>query len=261
MSIKKLRRPISVPGGITVRPQAGGGATIKEVSSAAELQAAVAAQTAGQTIRVMPGAYVLTDTLELLLAASGGTLEAVGEVSITGAAGEDQAILINPAVATGTFSYTIKGFDSIKGGANKIGINIKNTTIAKKIVLELIDCYVEDNGSGKALSAVDTDGSNAIRIYMTGGAIDTVLYTPKDNSGRLYFTDVDIDENMTVTAVDCTAEFRFKGCKLPHAGIGGGHANNICNVISCYTIETAAAAAADASDFPDAFNPTFVAFD
>ncbi len=239
----------------------GDTALVQTVSSVAGLEAAVAAQTAGQTIRVMTGDYVLTDTLTLLLAASGGTLEAIGEVSITGAVGEDQAILVDPAVAAGTFSYTFKGFDGIKGGADKIGVNVANTNIAKKIILEFKDCYLEDNGTGAAVQGINTDGSNAIRMYFTGGAIDSLDFTPKDNGDQLKFRDLSIYEDMDVTAVDITGEFEFRNCKLPHAGIGGGHANNVCNVISCFTIETAAAAAADANDFPDAFAPTLVAFD
>lgn len=255
MSKKKFKRGLNVLG---VDERTASGIMVKTVGSAAELQAAVAAQVAGQTIRVLPGTYTLTASLTIPLAASGGRLEAVGDVSIVGAASVDQAILINPAVAAATFEYTLKGFDSIKGGANKIGIKLANTTIGKKVLLELENCYVEDNGTGVAMSVVDTDGSNAIRVYMTGGAIDTVNVTPKDNSGRMYFKDVEIDEDMTYAVVDCTHELRFINCRLPHAGIKGGHANNLVSVVGSYTVEATAAAAVDASDFPDAFNPTIV---
>jgi hypothetical protein len=259
MSAEKLQRKINVPGGVDERANSGG-TKVKTVSTAAELQNAIADQVSGQTIRMLPGTYTLTAQISIPLAASGGRLEAPnGGVSIIGAASVDSAFLINPAVSSATFEYTMAGIGSIKGGANKIGIKIANTAITKKVLLMLNDCYLEDNGTGAALSAVNTDGSNAIRIYMTGGAVDSVDFVPKDNGDRMYFTGVDIDQAMDVTAVDVTAEFKFKDCKLPHALIRGGHANNICNVINCYTIETTAAAAADASDFPDAFNPTIVA--
>ena len=64
-------------------------------------------------------------------------------------------------------------------------MNIKNTAIAKKIVLEVIDCFLEDNGSGAALQAVSTDASNAIRIYASGGAMDSVDITP-NNAGDIF---------------------------------------------------------------------------
>jgi hypothetical protein len=228
------------------------------VNTVAELEAAVTAQIAGQFIFVGSGNYVLTEALTIPLSASGGGLVAVGPVTITGAADEDEAILIDPAVAAGTFEYTLQGFNSIKGGANKIGVHILNTTIAKKVNLYLKQTNLHDNGTGKALTAVNSDGSNAIRIYAEGpGEIDGIAYTPKDSGDRVVFRDYNIDQNIVVAAVDCTATFKFIGCKLPHAGVTGGHANNVISVINCWTEETEnVPVIPDAADFPDAFNPT-----
>jgi hypothetical protein len=40
--------------------------------------------------------------------------------------------------------------------------------------------------------------------------------------------------------------------------MAGGHANNVVNVVNCWTVEATAVAAVDGADFPDAFNPTIV---
>ena len=259
MSVKKYKRRASFPG-IDLRTSSGGN-PVKQVSTESELRAAVTAQTSGQIIQVLPGTYTLTASLTIPVTASGGTLEAIGAVKIVGAASVDQAILINPAVASASFAYKMVGFDSIKGGAQKIGINIKNATVGKKVMLELIDCNIENSSgtpAGAAMSVIDTDGSNAIRVYMTGGSIDSVLVTPKDNAGRMYFNHVDINEDMTYAVVDCTHELRLIDCLIPHAGIKGGHANNLVGSIHSYTYESTAPAAADGSDFPNDFNPTIV---
>lgn len=235
-------------------------ANIVRVASAAELESAVAAQTSGQVIEIEPGDYTLTESLSIPLAASGGVLKAIGPVTITGAAAADEAILINPAVATGTFEYTLEGFDSIKGGAGKIGLHILNTTIAKKINVYLKQTNLHDNGAGKALTAVNSDGSNAIRIYADGpGEIDGIAYTPKDGGDRVIFQHYNIDENVVVAAVDVAATFFFKNCKLPHEGVTGGHATNVVSTVGCWTEATASVpVVVDASDFPDAFSATIL---
>jgi len=230
------------------------------VDNVTDLEAAVAVQENKQIIGVLPGTYTLTESLSIPLAASGGVLKAFGLVNIVGAADADEAILIDPEEATGTFEYTIEGFDSIKGGAGKIGLHILNENIGKKVNVYLKQCNLHDNGSGKALTAVNGDGSNAIRIYADGGQmseIDSIAYTPKDNGDRVVFRDYNIDENIVVAAVDCTATFMFIACKLPHAGVTGGHADNVISVVSCWTEEIAfVPALPDTDDFPNGFNPT-----
>ena len=82
-------------------------ATVVTVGNVAELETAVAAQIAGQTIEILAGDYVLTTSMTILLAATGGGLKGIGTVSITGAAAADEAILIDPAVSTATFEYSL----------------------------------------------------------------------------------------------------------------------------------------------------------
>lgn len=226
------------------------------VSDVVGLEAAVAAQASGQFIFIEAGSYTLTESLGILLAATGGGLIGLGTVEITGAAAADEAILIDPAVATGTFEYSLENID-IKGGANKIGLQVLNTATAKKVNVYIRDCGIEDNGTGKALTVINTDGSNAIRIYWNGGSVDGIAHTPKDTGDRLVLTGVNIDENLVTTAVAVVATYFFTSCKLPHAGMTGGHANNVISVNSCWTEEVAyVPVIPDASDFPDAFSAT-----
>lgn len=230
------------------------------VNTVAQLEAAVAAQTAGQTIVMIAGDYTLTKSLEILLAASGGGLKADGCVNIIGAAAANEAILIDPAVATATFEYTLEGINSIKGGANKIGLHVLDTATNKKVNVYLKQTSLNDNGTGKALTVVNSDGSNAIRVYADGPAeIDSIAFTPKDDGDRLVISGYDINENIVIAAVDCTATFAFRQCKLPHAGVTGGHANNVCSVVGCWTEETEyVPVEVDANDFPGALNPTIL---
>lgn len=231
-------------------------ATVVRVGTVGELEAAVAAQIAGQTIEIIAGSYTLTESMTILLAATGGGLKGIGSVSITGAAAADEAILIDPAVSTATFEYALENI-SIQGGSNKIGLHILNTNVDKKVNVYMTDVDVEDNGTGKALNYVNSDGSNAIRIYWDGGNVDGIAATPADTGDRLILTDVNIEENLVAAVVDVVATYMFTLCKLPHEGMTGGHANNVISVNSCWTEETAyVPVIPDASDFPGAFSPT-----
>jgi len=237
-------------------------APVITVGTVAELEAAVAAQIAGQTIEILAGSYTLTESMTILLAATGGGLKAIGTVEIIGAAAADEAILIDPAVASATFEYKLEGIASIKGGTDKIGLHVKNTAIAKKVMLYLKNTSLNDNGSGKALTAVNTDGSNAIRIYADGGSgaeIDGIAFTPKDGGDRLIMSNYNVEENVVVAAVDIAATFMWKNCKLPHEGITGGHATNVCSVVGCWTEATAyVPVVVDSGDFPNDFSATIL---
>jgi hypothetical protein len=230
------------------------------VNTVAQLEAAVAAQKAGQVIEIEPGDYTLTESLSIPLAATGGVLKGLGLVTITGAADADEAILVDPAVATATFEYTFQNIDSIKGGADKIGLHILNTTVAKKVIVYMKDAHVEDNGTGKGLVIVNSDGSNAIRLYAEGNGAswDSVDITPKDAGDRFYFWGIDFSEDIVVAAVDVAATFKWTNCMVQHAGVTGGHANNVAYSIHSVSITGTTIAAVDASEFPDAFNPTIV---
>jgi hypothetical protein len=233
--------------------------TIVTVGDVAAFEAAVAVQTENQTIEVLPGDYVLTKSLSIPLAATGGGILGIGRVSITGAAAADEAILINPAVATATFEYSLENL-SIKGGENKIGLHVKNTATTKKVNVYINRVDLEDNGTGKALTVVNSDGSNAIRIYMDGpGEIDGIAHTPKDTGDRLTIHNYSINENLVAAVVDVVATYFFANCKLPHEGITGGHANNVISTVGCWTEATEyVPVAVDASDFPGAFSATIL---
>jgi hypothetical protein len=228
------------------------------VGTVEELEEAVAAQIAGQTIEILSGDYTLTESLTILLAANGGGLKAIGAVNIIGADDADEAILIDPAVSTATFEYTLEGFTSIKGGADKIGLNVANTNVNMKVNVYLKRTSLNDNGTGKALTAINTDGSNAIRIYANGPAeIDGMAITPKDIGDRLIMTGYNIEQNLVAAVVDVVATFMFKQCKIPHEGMTGGHANNVISVANCWTEATAfVPVIPDTADFPGAFSAT-----
>ena len=232
--------------------------SVVRVDNVADLEIAIANQIAGQTIEVLAGEYTLTESATILLAANGGGLKAIGTVEIIGAVAADEAILIDPAVGSATFEYTLEGFASIKGGADKLGVNVANTNIAKKIILYLKRTSLNDNGTGVALTAINTDGSNAIRIYADGPAeIDGIAFTPKDGGDRLIMAGYNIEENLVAAVVDVAATFMFKQCKIPHAGMTGGHATNVISVANCWTEEVAfVPVIPDTNDFPGAFSAT-----
>jgi hypothetical protein len=228
------------------------------VSTVAELEAAVALQTAGQFIVLAPGSYVLTESLTILLASSGGGLIGVGSVSIEGDADADEAILIDPAVAAATFEYTLQNLH-IKGGSNKIGLQVLNTATAKKVNVYTNQVDFEDNGTGKALTIINTDGANAIRVYMNGGNVDGIAHTPKDTGDRLILRGVNIEENLVAAVVDVVASYFFSNCKIPYQGMTGGHANNVISVVGCWTEQVAfVPVVVGAGDFPGAFSATIL---
>ena len=231
------------------------------VNNVTDLEIAVAAQTAGQFIHLMPGTYNLTESLAIPLAADGGGLIGEGIVVINGAAAADEAIKINTADATGTFEYTIGGGIETKGGANKIALKIVNGASAQKTIVYVKDsANFLDNGTGVAISAVNT-GTGAVRLYVNGNGqgFDTMNITPKVADDRFTFNNIDIDENMVVASVAVAATFYFRNCKIPHAGITGGNATNVIGFVGCWTEEVAfVPVAVDASDTPDGFSGTIL---
>lgn len=233
-------------------------ATVITVGDVAAFEAAVAAQIANQTIELLAGSYQLTESLTILLAASGGGLVGVGAVSILGAADADEAILIDPAVATSTFEYALENIH-IQGGADKIGLHILNTNVNKKVNVYMTDVELEDNGSGKALTYVNSDGSNAIRIYWNGGSVDGIAATPSDTGDRLILRGVNVEENLVAASVNVVATYFFSNCQLPHEGMTGGHASNVISTAYCWTAATAyVPVLVDSNDFPGDFSATIV---
>jgi hypothetical protein len=230
------------------------------VSTTAELEAAVAAQTAGQFIFLYPGTYVLTQALTPLYAGRGGGLIGLGDVTITGAAAADNAINVI-AYAGGTMEYTLGGSMEIGGGADKIGCSLTNAGVSQKVILYVRDdVHFIDNGSGIGLAIANT-GTGAVRIYATcnlGTGWDNVTVTQKNADDKFHFRGISFDEALTASATNIAANWLFDNCQIAHAGMAGGHATNVVNVVNCWTIETTAVAAVDAADFPDAFNPTIV---
>lgn len=234
--------------------------SLPTVYTVAELEAAVAVQTAGQFIHIAPGEYVLTAQLVIPYAASGGGLIGVGDVSIIGAAAAASALSVI-GYAGGTMEYKLGGSIEIKGGANKPGLILSNAAVSQKTIL-----YVEgsvhfiDNGSGVGL-AISNTGTGAIRLYATcdfGTGWDTVTVTQKNADDKFHFRGISFDVDLTASATNIAANWLFDNCQLAHAAMKGGHANNVCNVVNCWTIETAAVAIPDAADFPDAFAPTIM---
>jgi hypothetical protein len=231
------------------------------VSTVAELVAAVAAQTAGQFIFLNPGTYQLTAELTPLIAGTGGGLIGIGEVSILGAASADSAIHIVATGATSTFEYTLGGSIEIKGGLNKIGLKISSAGVTKKTIVYINDSvHVVDNNNGIGLSAVNT-GTDGMRIYACctlGTGWDTVNITSKSTLDKWHFRGISFDEGLTAAVVAVADNWWFESCQLKHAGMLGGDATNVVNVVNCWTVESTAVAVVDAADFPDAFNPTIL---
>ena len=213
------------------------------VSNVAELEAAVAAQTAGQFIYLAPGTYNLTKSLAILLAADGGGLIGDGIVVINGIAAANEAILIDTSLATGTFEYTFDGRIETKGGANKVGLNVKNAIASTQKTIVYINgsCNFLDNGTGHALVSVNL-GSGAIRIYVNGQGqgFDSIYITPAVADDRYTFNNVSIDEIMVIAATpDVAAHYFFSNCRIKHEGITGGGAASVKAAAYCWTEATA----------------------
>ncbi|MCH8067848.1 MAG: hypothetical protein IID16_01045 [Candidatus Marinimicrobia bacterium] len=231
------------------------------VGDVAALEAAVAAQTAGQFILIKPGTYQLTEELVPPLLATGGGLIGLGNVEILGDADGDSAISIVGTAATSTFEYTLAGLMSFKGGSNKIGLKVTNPAIDQKTIVYIKDeVHFEDNGTGVAVSAVNT-GTGAMRIFVTckaGTGWDSVEITNKNADDKWHFRGVNFDVDLTAAVVNIADNWLFQDCQIAHAAMNGGHATNVLNVVNCFTIETADVAVVDVNDFPNAFSATIV---
>lgn len=237
------------------------GVNVKYVSTTTELEAAIAAQTAGQFIYLYPGAYVLTKELTPLAAADGGGLIGVGNVTITGAAAADSAIHLI-AYAAGTFEYTLGGSLEVEGGHDKIGLKITNVGVSQKIIVYINDdVHFIDHNNGVAVSAVNT-GTGAMRIYATcnfGTGWDTVNITNKNADDKWHFRGISFDTTINVTEAGVADNWWFENCKVPlAAAVTGGDSTSVLNIVNCHTMTGAAVTAVNAStDFPD-FSPTVI---
>lgn len=230
------------------------------VSTAAELEAAVAVQVAGQFIYLQPGEYVLSAQLVIPWTAKGGGLVGLGDVTIEGAAAADSAIKVM-GYSGGTMEYTLGGSIEIGGGTDKPGLILSNAGVSQKTILYVNDSvHFVDNGTGVGL-AISNTGTGAVRLYAScapGTGWDTVTVTQKNADDKFHFRNVSFDETLTASATDVAANWLFENCQIAHAGMAGGHASNVVNCVNCWTVETTAVAAVDAADFPDAFSPTIV---
>ncbi len=231
------------------------------VDNVTAFELAVAAQLAGQVINVMSGVYYLTKELVPLFAATTGEIHGIGDVEIIGHDDADSAISIVATGADATFEYTLSGSLGIKGGLNKIGLHLTNPAISQKTILSIKDSvHFEDNGTGVGFKAENT-GTGAMRVYAQcdiGTGWDTVEITNKNADDKWHFRGINFDEVLTAAVVAIADNWYFESCRVSHAGMAGGHATNVINVVNCHTIETAAVALADAADFPDAFSPTII---
>jgi hypothetical protein len=234
--------------------------SVPTVYTAAELEAAVALQTAGQFIFLAPGEYVLTAQLVIPWAARGGGLIGLGDVTIEGAAAADSAIKVM-GYAGGTMEYSLGGEIEITGGHDKTGLILSNAAVSQKTILYVNDSvHFISNGTGVGLAIVNT-GTGAIRLYATcnlGTGWDAVSVTQKNADDKFHFRGISFDTSLTASATDVASNWLFDNCQIAHAGMAGGHANNVVNVVNCWTVEATAVAATDASDWPDGFNPTIV---
>ena len=236
-------------------------APIVRVGNVAALEAAVAAQTAGQFIFILPGTYQLTEELVPPILATGGGLIGLGDVEINGHDDADSAISIVATGATSPFEYTLGGFLSFKGGTNKIGLHLTNPAIDQKTILYIRDSvHFEDNGSGVAFVAVNTE-TDGMRVYVTcnpGTGWDSVNITNKSDLDKWHFRGIDFEGTFTAANVSIADSWLFQDCKLIHTGMDGGNSTNVLNVVNCYKIQTTAAGAVEAADFPNGFSPGIV---
>jgi hypothetical protein len=221
------------------------------VSNAEELEAAVAAQTAGQWIFIEPGEYQLLASLTIPDSADGGGLIGIGGVVITGAADVDQAVLINHTTSTGTFEYTFAGELELEGGHDKIALKVANGSSTQKTIVYFKDsAHCIDNGTGVAISFVNT-GTGAVRLYVNGvgQGFDTINITPKLADDRFLFNNISFDETFTAGAAQVACYFVFKNCQVKKQGMAGGHANQVWSAINCWTEASGVVALAASGDF------------
>ena len=221
------------------------------VSTVAELEAALAAQTSREVIEVSAGIYNLTKSNSIPLAASYGVLRGIGDVEINGLAGIDEAIKINPAAGTGTFKYT---FDDIRfrGATGKAGITIDNENIGHKVVTVFRNCSL---GGTPAVDLLHTSDATEIKLYCDGwkgdrryqGSIDI---TPGSADDRFVFKGVELAGGMAIGTAAKACHILWRNCIMKKTnGVTGGNAANITAAIGCITYVDGVAVAAADTDF------------
>lgn len=223
--------------------------SVVTVSNIEEFEAALLAQTAGQTIVMNPGTYTRTAATKVPLAADGGGIHALGAVVLNGLSTADACIEIDTAAATGTFEYTFSGGLEIKGGLNKIGLKAYNGAGTQKTILYFNDsAHAIDNGTGVAISYVNT-GTGAIRLYINGvgQGFDTINITPLLADDRFLFKNICFDETFTAGAAQVACYFNFNNCRL--SVMAGGHATQVWSAMFCYTQASGVDSLAAAGDF------------
>lgn len=196
------------------------------------IQAAMTAAVANDMLIVDPGTYQEDVTwsnysgISLLPRVPGTvTIEAVTAFAVS----------VNPAAASGTWSFTLGV--KLSHGNGLVGLLINNTNVGKRINAYLIDVDIESETATDAAIDVNRGGSasDAIRLYATGkgntieGLVD---YITESTDDRVRFWGYRLIGGITITGA-IVMEVCFVNCGIKTSGETYG-TGNVSNHFGCY---------------------------
>jgi hypothetical protein len=190
-----------------------------------------------KTIYLMPGDYA--EAALLTWPSVNGVrligMDGQGNVVISNADAAAEVLLINPTVQTSSFEAFLENV-CIEHAA-QIGIEINNTTTAKKVIVQLKGVSTSQVSTGDSIHVTHTDTGNAIRIY--GKDCNEI-------EGLVYFHVLNADDRIRFfqsvligglqTSADATAgEVTLIGSVVLTSGLTIGNAANVLTYRgSCY---------------------------
>ncbi len=194
---------------------------------------AMAAAAANDIILLGPGTYTEDVTWS---SANNVTLQALLPGTVTIEAVTAFAVSVNPAAASGTWSFTIRSI-TLSHGTGLVGLLINNTNVGKRINVYLDEVDIESETSTDAAIDVNRGGGagDAIRIYATGkgntieGLVD---YITESTDDRVRFWGYRLIGGLTVTGA-IVMEVTLVCCGVGH-DLFTVNASNVWNKIACY---------------------------
>lgn len=194
---------------------------------------AMAAAAANDVIILGPGTYTEDVTWSN---ASNVTLQALLPGTVTIEAVTAFAVSVNPAAASSTWSFTIRGL-TLSHGTGLVGLLINNTNVTKRINAYLDDVDIESETATDAAIDVNRGGtsSHAIRLYIKGhgntieGLVD---YITESTDDRVRFYGMRLIGGVTITgSVVMEVTYECTGIKTSGESYGTG---NVSGHFGCW---------------------------
>ena len=203
------------------------------------IETAVAAANPKDIIKVYPGTYTLTETLDVIKDISIIGVGSIGDVVITSALATTPTIAINVPVSHNA-SVDIHFEDlTIVNSAAGSALEIDNDGgAAQNLGVDLKDCSINNSAAGYAVELLHTTATKDILLAITGNpvmhTIGYSLFTQTKAASIVFMLGMNCEGVFELDASAVAATFDMIGCIYADAAqTTGGGATRLMNYVGC----------------------------